>query len=285
MGVKAVFGPAGSHLLRFGGRGGPLDKGYYSRPKAAAERANVTPFIIAIGGGNGVRDNLGGKVLNLFRSGTVYGATSILAGPEEAVDAERLARWPVALAVIDVWEFSGFPHLVDDLGMPDRRILAAAMDGIVRPEGKVEQLWEALRACRLLEKALPLPANFVENGKPTLATSVLPKIRGGVASDEGKRTWQTQMAIERNSKTSKEAKLLNIAKYGLPTCESCRFEHTDTGMFDAHHPTPLAAGQRITMAEHLIVLCPTCHRRAHRKDRLDPYSLKELKEWVAVGRP
>ena len=286
MGVKAVFGPANSHLLRFGGRGSPSSSGYYSVPRSAATKATTSPFIVAIGGGKDVRDNLGGKVLNLFRAGTVYGTTSILAGPEDKIDADGLARWPVALVMRQVWEFDGFPHLVDELGMPDRKILAAAMDGIVRPPAKIDMFWEALKQWPLREMALRLPANFHDNGVPKLVTSRLPTIPPGVASEEGKRVWQLQLTIERDSKISKAAKLLNIERYGAPTCESCQFTHSDSGMFDAHHPTPLAAGQRNTLAEHLIILCPTCHRRAHRRDdKLSPYNLLELKTWIASGRP
>jgi 5-methylcytosine-specific restriction enzyme A len=56
-------------------------------------------------------------------------------------------------------------------------------------------------------------------------------------------------------------------------------------MFDAHHPAPLAVGKRVTLPEHLQILCPTCHRRAHRKGRVQPFSLLELQAWVRAGRP
>lgn len=285
MGVKAVFGALNSHLLCFGGRGDPAQSSYYSVARSAANRAVERPFVLAVGGGAHVRDNLGGKVLNLARVSSVFGATSQLCG--DPGEVRRLAQWPVAVVLHDVWRIVGFPHLVADLGMPDRTILAAAMDGIVRPAGKIEELWRALADWDIEPCSLPLPANFYDSGKPGLVVGRLPLLRGGSSSEEGRRLFKLQSEIERNSAVSREAKRLNcIANGGKVTCEACRFSHTDGGMFDAHHPVPLSAGIRTTLAEHLIVLCPTCHRRAHRKeDKLLPYTLLELQDWVERGRP
>ena len=102
---------------------------------------------------------------------------------------------------------------------------------------------------------------------------------------EGRRIWVDQSKIERQPNLSLGAKNLNRARYGRVTCEACKFTNRDEGLFEAHHPCPLALGERQTRVEDLIVLCPTCHRRAHRKGQLDPYSLPELREWVAAGRP
>ncbi len=271
-----------SHILCFGGRGESTEQRYYSVPRSVANRASESPFIVAIGGGGGVRDNLGGRVLNLAKSSMVFGATRVLAEQEEAT---RLAQWPVASVMHDIWKFDGFPHLVDDLGMPDRTVLAAAMDGVVRPADKIEQLWRSLADWPISLQSLTLPANFVDVSEPTLVTRKLPVIKGGISSEEGKRIWTLQLKIERDSKISKLAKLLNIEKHGISKCEGCMFKHSDPGMFDAHHPTPLAAGSRTTLPEHLIILCPTCHRRAHRIDKLVPQTLPQLRQWIIDGRP
>lgn len=128
-------------------------------------------------------------------------------------------------------------------------------------------------------------ANFFDAGVPTLATGGRrPVVGGGVGSDEGKRVWKTQLSIERRPELARAAKQLSANRHGIPTCAACGFAHADFGMFDAHNPNPLATGERQTIAEHLIVLCPTCHRRAHRKDRLIPYTLLELRDWIANGR-
>jgi HNH endonuclease len=105
-------------------------------------------------------------------------------------------------------------------------------------------------------------------------------------SVEGKKVWRQQIAIERSPALTKEAKQANSAQnLGACKCAACDFEHSDFGMFDAHHLVPLAAGERITTANDFAILCPTCHRRAHRgPNRLLPYSVAELRVWNSAGR-
>lgn len=107
------------------------------------------------------------------------------------------------------------------------------------------------------------------------------------ASPEGEATWRMQKAVERDHRLAKAALTKNfnpaIGKY---RCESCDFSHADRGMFDAHHRHPMLAGPRMTRATDFTVLCPTCHRRAHRTDnKMLPLSLARLREWVDAGRP
>jgi len=277
MGVKAVFGPISSHVLCFGGRGEVENtKQYYSVPAGAASRASTQPYVITIGGGRNVRDGYEGRVLNVARLSRVYGPTRLLIPDPDEV--ERLAQWPVAIALHDVWRFVDQPRIVDDLGMPDRTILAGAQDGIIRPLEKLERLWDVLEGQTVELAKLPPPANFYESDQPTLVGNVLPGLPSRMWGEEGKRIWNLQSKTERDPRLSRDAKRLNFAKYGVCTCEACYFKHSDQAMFDAHHPTPLAIGSRTTFAEHLEVLCPTCHRRAHRsKDRLRPFTLQELK--------
>lgn len=283
MGVKAVFGMLSSHVLCFGARGSLNDKSSYSVAAGAARRAVKSPFVVTIGGGKEVRDGLEGRVLNVARVALVYGPTSTLVtDPQEVA---RLAQWPVAVALHDVWQFVGMPHLVEDLGFPDRTILSGAQDGIVRPDEPMDQLWTALRDWPVERVALPLPGNFYDSGQPKLIGTRLPTIPSSAGAEEGERVWKLQRSIERDRATAQEAKRLNVERYGIMTCEACEFANSDIAMFDAHHPTPLAVGKRTTLPEHLQILCPTCHRRAHRKSRLDPYQLHELRAWVAAGRP
>lgn len=82
----------------------------------AARKAVDSPWVFAIGGGSNVRDNLDGRVVNLVRASCVYGETSAFVPHSEA---ERLAQWPVAVGLHDVWELDGYPHLVRDLGLAD----------------------------------------------------------------------------------------------------------------------------------------------------------------------
>jgi hypothetical protein len=107
------------------------------------------------------------------------------------------------------------------------------------------------------------------------------------SSPEGRRKFRLQTFTERNSALSREAKRLNgEAHGGLITCEACQFGHSDSALFDAHHERPLAGGVRDSKVTDLKVLCPTCHRRAHRTDNpLEPLSLEALRAWVDAGRP
>ena len=269
MGVKAVFGMISSHVLCFA--------------EGAARRAVTQPFVIAIGGGKEVREGMAGRVVNVARTAPVYGPTSVLVTDPNEV--RRLAQWPVAIALHDVWRFIGAPHLVEDLGFPDRTILAGAQDGIVRPGGAIERLWDALKEWPIEPEVLPLPGNFFDSGKPVRVDAKLPSIPLSAAAEEGERVWKLQLRTERDPKVSKEAKRLCMVRHGAMICQACDFTHSDSAMFDAHHPTPLAVGKRTTLPEHLQILCPTCHRRAHRKARLDPYTLPELRIWVDSGRP
>jgi hypothetical protein len=280
MGVKAVWGAISSYVLCFGERPG-TEAQKYSLPGGAAKRAVERPFVIAIGGGRHVPHELEGRVVNLTRVSTVYGPTEIFVGPDEA---KRLGQWPVSVALHEVWKFVGTPHLINDLGFADRTILAGVQDGIIRPEA-IADLWKALEHWPIEPQPLPALSNFYDSGTPRLVGSRLPMPPGGDKGEEGQRMFKLLAQIERDPILRKEAKRLNVLRHGQHTCESCLFAHSDSAMFDVHHPNPLAAGVRTTLAEHLIVLCPTCHRRAHRKSKLDPYSLIELREWIAQGRP
>lgn len=104
-------------------------------------------------------------------------------------------------------------------------------------------------------------------------------------SEEGKQYWVTQRKLERDARLRREAIHLNVARYGQPTCEACEFSNSDIALFDVHHPNPLRLGIRMTKAEELEVLCPICHRHAHRADALRPKSIIELRNWIASGRP
>ncbi len=108
-----------------------------------------------------------------------------------------------------------------------------------------------------------------------------------VASPEGEATWREQRGIERDSRLAKAALARNGGEHdGQYACEACDFKHSDRTMFDVHHPHPLLAGPRLTRVTDLIVLCPVCHRRAHRSaNRMLPYSLAELRAWNEAGRP
>lgn len=280
MGVKAVWGEITSYAICFGHRPG-TEAQKFSLPASAARKTIDRPYVITIGGGKGVKRELEGRVVNLAKVSTVYGLTSAFV---DAAEAARLAQWPVCVALHNVWRFVGDPLLIDDLKFPDRKILAGSQDGITRPE-TVNDLWKALSDWPIEQIALPLLRNFNDTGSARLVSSPSQLITIDQSAVEGNGVYELQLKLERDPKLRREAKRTNLERYGKHTCEACKFAHLDSAMFDVHHPTPLAAGVRKTFASQLIVLCPTCHRRAHRKSKIDPFSLDELREWIQQGRP
>jgi len=282
-GVKAVFGSLSSYVLCFAGRGEPNSSSFDYQAANAAKAAVERPFIIAIGGGDEVESDADGCVVSIARVGTVFGPTSLLLQDEDEV--RRLARWPVSVNLLEVWHLKGNPHLVRDLRMPDKTILGGSQDGIIRPAAKISLLWETLRNWPVTLAKLPPPANFYDSGTPRRVGTRLPFI-SATQKEEGERVWKFQQEAERNAGLRAAAKRNNFHRHGNYTCEACDLTSSDSAMFDAHHIAPLFAGKRITRVEHLLILCPTCHRRAHRSpDRLRPYSLVELRSWIVAGRP
>lgn len=283
MGVKAVWGRSSEAVMCFGSRGNAAlkDKGHFSQARTTAERAQTQPYFLTIGGGEQVPDALRGRVLELVRATGVYGETTAFVRDEDL--RARLAQWPVAIIVSEVYTVSGEPRLVEDLGFPDRRILANAYDSVIRDEDQIERLWDALKDWNVERRwdVLP-PPGFRDPGKVQMYGSMYPKLDS--KSAEGKRVWKLQQEIERDPRLKREAKALNRAKNGgVIVCEACDFSDPLDSMFDAHHLQPLAAGNRESRVDDLVVLCPTCHRWAHAKadDKLSPVPVEEIAKVMA----
>lgn len=103
---------------------------------------------------------------------------------------------------------------------------------------------------------------------------------------EGEAIWQSHRSFERDSKLSRKALQENASRSGQYSCDACCFTNATRGLFDAHHKKPLLAGPRLTSVSDFLVLCPTCHRKAHQSPkRFEPHDLNYLKQWVAAGRP
>lgn len=283
MGIKAIWGPVSSLGLCFGARGTPDEpNGYFSASRRVATLAASSPYLIAVGAGSGAPSDIHGRAINLLRLGTVYGPTATILGE---VEAARLERWPVAVLAHEVYRFRGDPHFVRELGFADLGLFSGLMDGVIRPAA-MEEVWAALQNWPVDRVELPLPNNLYDTGEPQLLRAVPNRLSKTLSAEEGGKLWKQQLSIERDPALAAEAKRLNLNRHGTYTCEACGFANGDKALFDAHHPTPLAAGVRITEASHLEVLCPLCHRRAHRRgSKLLPFSLGELREWVADGRP
>src|SRR5215207_6903748 len=114
----------------FGSRGNASlkDRGHFTLARTTAERGLDRPFFITIGGGEQVPDELSGRILELVRVTGVYGETAAFV--RDPVLRERLAQWPVAVVLLEVYSVVDEPHLVADLGFPDRRILTNAYDTV-----------------------------------------------------------------------------------------------------------------------------------------------------------
>jgi len=279
MGVKAVFGRSEAAVMCFGSHGDEAakDRGHFSLARSVAEAAMERPWLISIGGGDDVPPDLRGRVLELIRVTGVFGETKAFI--HDASYLARLARWPVAVVISEVYAISGEPLLIEDLNFPNRKILANAYDGIRRDEGEILRLWEALRECDVHRRSeIQLPAGFRDPGKVELYSTMYPRVVA--SSTEGKKIWKEQLVTERGSKLGKEAKKQNrILSGGMLRCETCDFSHEQNGAFDAHHLFPLACGVRETRIDDFAILCPTCHRLAHVLgiDKLQPLPINALK--------
>lgn len=283
MGIKAVWGGVSSSGICFGARGGDIHSDiYYSVAASVARRAVEQPFLITVSAGSGAPEAIKHRAINLVQVGTVYGPTSVILGESEG---QRLAQWPVALLAHRVFRFRGTPHFVQDLGFSDVRFMSGLMDGVIRPRD-MDRIWSALADWPVEAVDIPLPANIFDTGEPKVIRSSRLRMPLTLSKEEGGKLWEEQLITERDPKLAAEAKRLNLEKHGIYTCEACEFANGDKALFDAHHPTPLALGRRFTQPWHLEILCPICHRRAHRKGhRLMPFTLLELRAWIADGRP
>jgi hypothetical protein len=266
----------------FGPRGAPKTDGYFSTAKAAATKAVASPYLITIGGGDQVPNELRGRVLEVVRVTGVYGETSAFVKAEWL--RQRLAQWPVAVALLEVYAIENEPDLVRDLGFPNRLVLENAFDTVKTNASDIAKLWDALRNCKItFRRDVATLEGFRDPQKVQLCGTLYPKLPG--TSSEGDRVYKEVVALERNRLIAKAAKELNRHQNGGHiVCEACLLSDEDSGMFDAHHLRPLSMGIRESHVEHFAVLCPTCHRWAHRKgpDKLQPLDIPQLRA-VRIG--
>ncbi|MCZ6863684.1 MAG: HNH endonuclease [Alphaproteobacteria bacterium] len=262
----------------FGSRGDPAkkDKGHFSQARRTAERAMERPYFITIGGGEQVPDELDGRVVELVRATGVFGETIAFVRDDEL--RLRLSQWPVAIVVSEVYSVDGEPRLVEDLGFPDRRILANAYDSVIRDEEQIHRLWEALKDRQITRRwEVKLPPGFHDPGKVQMFGTHYPTLTS--SSKEGKRLWMLSLKAERDPVLRRHVMVLNRSQHGgVIVCEACGFADDKDAMFDAHHLRPLAVGERKSRPDDLAVLCPTCHRWAHAKaeDKLSPVPVEEI---------
>jgi hypothetical protein len=242
---------------------------------------------VTIGGGDEVPPELSGRVLELVRVTGTFGETAAFVRNPEL--ARRLARWPVAVVLSEVYTIGGEPRLVDDLGFPDRKILTNAFDSVRRDDELVARLWERMQDWPVERnwRVPPLPG-FRDSGTVKMFGSRYPQVPA--SSTEGKEICKESIRLERDPALSRAVKAANRERNGgLVVCEGCGLCEENSALFDAHHLQPLAAGIRQGRVDDFAVLCPTCHRWAHGKgrDALQPLTIAEVRAAHAlrVHRP
>ena len=220
-----------------------------------------------------------GRALELVRVSGAFGETKAFL--TDANDLTRLARWPVAVVLSEIYEIKGEPDLISDLKFPDRKILANAYDGIRRNDEEIERLWSAIKMYEVRRRweVEPLPG-FRDPGKVQLCSTLYPTAPL-FSSLEGKKIWKLQQSRERDRRLSKAVKELNRSiNNGILVCQGCSFSHEKGALFDAHHLDPLACGVRNSRVDDFALLCPTCHRwsHVHGASPLQPLAIALLKE-------
>lgn len=261
-GVKAVFAPMSHRYLCFGKSGASF----------AAGLASKTPWVICIGTTTAWKATDRGRMLNLVRLTTSHQATSqFTATAQERLD---YAQWTDAVAVADVFEVVGAPHVKDDLGMGQHPLMLAH-DKVMALTAERLPIVAALRGYRIrLVDLPPLPVGVA------LGT-VVP---ASIGVEEGRAIMRLVRELERSGKLPQLVKAMNMASNGgACVCEGCDFRDKDAGLFDAHHRRPLHVGVQVTTPASMSVLCPTCHRVVHRlakKPHL-PIEIADLRTWHA----
>lgn len=261
-GVKALFGPITQRYLCFG-------KGSSS---GAAAMASKTPWAICIGAKDAWAPRDRQRVLNLVKLTTSQQTTSHLATTAE--EKNKFGHWPEAVAVSDVFKFISPPHVMDDLGM-QKHPLTQAHSRVSPLDTNKLSIVAALRGHQIsLVDLPPLPPEITVGKLVSAAVSV----------EEGRAIVREVTQYERDAKMAKLVKILNSnANGGVCVCEGCGFRSENSGLFDAHHKSPLHFKVQTTTPALMAVLCPTCHRVVHRlaKKLYLPLPIPELRDWHA----
>lgn len=279
MGVKAVWGRSAAPVMCFGSRGNEdlRDNKHFTVGKSTATRSQVSPFLVTIGGGDQVPPPLHGRAIELVRVTGAFGETNAFVLDPDL--RARLAQWPVAVMLSEVYSIATEPHLINDLGFPDRKILSNAFDAVRRDDERVVQLYERLADTEVQRRwDIRTPTGFIDPKKVILVGTMYPRV-ANPSGREGQTRWKMNKARERDRNVRREVLRLNREmNSGLLVCEGCSLSGTVSTLFDVHHRLPLAAGDRTTHPTDLVVLCPNCHRCCHAlgEDHLNPVPIEEL---------
>ncbi len=105
---------------------------------------------------------------------------------------------------------------------------------------------------------------------------------GPAFTEEGRKTLRTHLMAERNP-GFREA-VLQMKGY---RCEACNVDFGErygpelAGFIEVHHLRPISLGPHTPSLSDFAVLCPNCHRAAHKGRVLNPRSVEELRSLIA----
>ena len=223
------------------------------------------PFLIAMGSLRGVEAQGGAPNALIgvaLASDVVMGAPMLLherhlRSPHNLKNG--LFRWPEGIPLLRIWLCDPPQPYVDFTGFdPSFRVWQAA--DMLPPDRVVPGLSEGILRVMVREVE-------IDRAQP------LPKAVAGLLTwQEGHRKWREIGERVRDREAVRAALTANAARHGRLQCETCPYTPAeDPGvpkgygrqMMDVHHRHAISHSVRTTALEDLMVLCPTCHRRAH----------------------
>jgi hypothetical protein len=101
--------------------------------------------------------------------------------------------------------------------------------------------------------------------------------------EEGDRTLQTHLKVERNAKLRAAARAYWRDKLGVLRCSVCNFDFArqygvrGADFIEMHHVKPVSKGKAKRTTKDLVPVCSNCHRMLHRGEML---TLNELRKIV-----
>lgn len=139
------------------------------------------------------------------------------------------------------------------------------------------------------EGLLPILLKFIDGPLPSRSRQGGSEAPQDLEYTEGGKVLRTHLRTERDGKAARLAKELarSRSKNGKLTCEACACvpeeDYRGLDVIEAHHRTPLSKGLRSTRVEEFAMLCPCCHRAAHKLiDQGTPFTIviRKLRELI-----
>ena len=134
-----------------------------------------------------------------------------------------------------------------------------------------ERIWEEFDGSGLF-------ASIAERIRTASAADLEP-IGLELESREGTLVMRMHLRRERDRSLVRRKKEAVLSKSGVLACEACDSIPAQIwghDLTEVHHLRPLSSGETVTKLNDLAILCPTCHRAAH---RIEPWpTIGELRD-------